>query len=370
MELRLLDSKGKAIEVLPRSEEDLWALALTLRRGDLVRTVVTRDVSGRDAKSKERKPIEVLLRVESVEFQPFTGSLRVFGLIEEGPDRFGVKGKHQSAYIGLNQRLTIIREEGWGQRPLERLRSSGPKGKALIVAIDYDSYALAILTPIGLRLLYENAVSLGSKDDPRRQANVEELINRVANEVISESSREGASVIVVAGPTTLKDEVSSKVRSLAPGLRIIEDTVSSGGAEGVYEVIRRQSVVEALGELSSVRAQGLLEEFMRLLSTDSETVAYTLDDVKRAADLGAVKSLVILDSLLYSIDDRERELSQEIVEEVEAKRGEVVVIGSESPASQTVASMGGAIAILRYRLPREVKEGQTEPSGGQQLPPS
>ncbi|MGC9112116.1 pelota family protein [Acidilobus sp.] len=361
MEVRLLDSKARYIEVLPRSEEDLWTLAMTLRQGDLIRTVVTRDVSGRDAKSKERRPIEVLLRVENVEFQPFTGALRIFGVIEEGPDRFGVKGKHQSAYIGLNQWVTLIRDGGWSQRIIEKLRASGPRGKAIILAVDYESYAVAVLTPVGLRVLYENPLSLGSKDDPRREANLEEAIDRIANELVEQASKESANVVVVAGPTTVKDEVASKVRLLARGMRVVEDTVSSGGVEGIYEVMRRQSVLEALNEMNSVRAESILDEFMKLVSTSPDLVAYTLPEVKLAAELGAVKSLVIIDSLLYSIDDSERETAQNIVEVVESRGGEVVVITRESPASDTVASMGGVIAILRYKVPRELRETQRSP---------
>lgn len=356
MEVRQLDSKGRAVELVPRSEEDLWTLAMAIRKGDLIRTVVMRDVSGKDAKSKERRPIEVLLRVESVEFQPFTGVLRVFGVIEEGPEKFGVKGKHQSAYLGLNQRVTLIRESGWDRKTIEKLMSSGPRGKAMIVAVDYDSYAMALLTPLGLKVLYEGNLSLGAKDDPRRQESLEKAINEIAEGAVKHAAEEGVAVIVIAGPVTLKDEVANKVKQMARSFNIITDSTSSGGLEGIYEVLRRQSVIDALKEISSVRAQEVMDEFMKLFSTDRDMVAYTLDDVLEASNYGAVKSMIILDELLYSINDDEREKAQRAVELAETRGGEVIIITSETPVSTTVSSFGGVVATLRFRLPREIKQ--------------
>ena len=349
MELRVLDSKGRAIEVRPRSEEDLWALAMSLREGDRVRTVVLRDVSGRDAKEKQRRPIEVVIRVESVEFQPFTGSLRVFGVIEEGPDRFGVKGRHQSAYIGLNQAVVVEREGGWDERTLSRLRSSGPRGRAVVVSVDYDGYAVAELTSLGMRVASEVSASLGPKDDPRREERLREMVSEAASEAVRAASELGARVVLVVGPGQLKEEVAAAVRASAPSLRVLTDSTSSGGVEGVYEALRRQGVVEALREIDAVRAREVLDEFLRRLSSGADLVAYTLDEVLEAARAGAVQVAVVSSRYLYSPDDAEREKARQLVEEVESRRGEVIVVGEQYPEVEgQVSSFGGAVALLRF----------------------
>ena len=352
MELRVLDSKKRTIQVVPRSEEDLWTLAMYIREGDKVRTVVLRDVAGREARQKERRPIEVTLRVESVEFQPFSGSLRVFGVIEEGPERFGVRGRHQSAYITLNQPIVLIRDEGWGDKVLKKFMESGPRGRAVLVAVDYESAAVAIMTPTGLKIVLEQDLSLGPKDDPARERRLEEALAQLAEASVREASQAGASVIGRASPGQIREVLAEKVRSLAPHLHIITDSVSGGGLEGIHEVVRRDSVLKALREMDSVAAQEVVEEFLRRISTDPSLVAYTLDDVTFAAEAGAVERAVIIDEYLYASDDEQRERFRRLMELIEQKGGRVIIITRDSPAASMIFNMGGVVAILRYRLQR------------------
>ena len=86
--MRIIDvsNKGRVVKVYIESEEDLWTLKILLRPGDLVEGLTTRDVAGRLGGEKERRPMIVKLRVENVEFQPFTGKLRIFGVVVEGPE--------------------------------------------------------------------------------------------------------------------------------------------------------------------------------------------------------------------------------------------------------------------------------------------
>ncbi len=350
MEVKVLDSKRRVIEVLPRSEEDLWTLALSLRRGDRLRLVVLRDVAGRDAKEKQRRPIEVTLRLESLEFQPFSGALRVFGVIEEGPDRFGVKGRHQSAYIALNQPVLLLREEGWDERTIRKMAESGPRGRAVIVAIDYDEVAVGLLRSEGLRVILDKALSLGPKDDPGREERLSEALSEVSGIVVGALSQERALTAVIVGPGPLKEGLAERVRSMAPSVQIIVDTTSSGGVEGLYEAMRRDSIIRALREIDSVEAQEVLEEFLQRISRDPSTVAYTIDEVLRAAELGAVDRAVVLDEYLYSPDQETREKFTRAVEAIERKGGRVIMVTPESPAAPVISGMGGVVALLRYRI--------------------
>ena len=352
MEVKVLDSKRRAVEVLPRSEEDLWTLAMSLRKGDRLRLVVLRDVAGRDAKEKQRRPIEVTLRLESVEFQPFSGALRVFGVIEEGPDRFGVRGRHQSAYISLNQPVIMIREEGWDERTLRKIAQSGPKGRAVVASVDYDEAAVGVLTSEGLKVTLDRTLSIGPKDDPLREARIDEALAELTDAIINAAAEEGAKAIIVVGPGPLKEQLAERVRSRSPSLAVIVDSTSSGGLEGLYEALRRDSVVSALREIEAVEAQMVLDEFLRRVSRDPGTVAYTIDEVLEAAEMGAVDKAVFVDDYLYSPDIEVSQKFARAVEEVERRGGRAIMITRESPAAAQIIAMGGVIALLRYRLER------------------
>ena len=354
MEVKTLDSKRRAIEVLPRSEEDLWTLAMNLKRGDRLRLVVLRDVAGRDAKEKQRRPIEVTLRLESLEFQPFSGALRVFGVIEEGPDRFGVRGKHQSAYISLNQPVVLIRDEGWDERTMRKIVQSGPRGRAIMAAVEYDGAAVGVLTPEGLKVVLDKDLTIGPKDDPSREARLDEALAELTDVIVKLTAEEGATAVVLVGPGPLKEELAARVRSRLPSVRVVVDSTSGGGLEGLYEALRRDSVVAALREIETVEAQIVLDEFLRRVVKDPLTVAYTIDDVLEAAEMGAVETAVVVDEYLYSPDQETSEKFTSAVEEIERGGGRVIIITRESPAAAQVLGMGGIIALLRYRLERDL----------------
>ncbi|MBR1974118.1 MAG: HAD hydrolase family protein, partial [Candidatus Methanomethylophilaceae archaeon] len=67
-------------------------------------------------------------------------------------------------------------------------------------------------------------------------------------------------------------------------------------------------------------------------------------EVKDAADAGAVETLLILDSKL-----REEDLDT-IVRTVEVQKGNVIIVSAQHDGGKQLASLGGLGAILRYRL--------------------
>ncbi|MFN4046604.1 MAG: pelota-like protein, partial [Acidilobaceae archaeon] len=145
MKILEVSSKSRVAKVLIESEEDLWTLKTILKPGDLIEAKTTRDVAGVPGGEKERRAIIVKLRVERLEFQPFTGKLRVSGVIVEGPEEYGVKGRHHTLTLTPGMTIVLERGEGWSVKALEAMEKSGPKGRVIIAAVDHEELALGIL---------------------------------------------------------------------------------------------------------------------------------------------------------------------------------------------------------------------------------
>ncbi len=347
--------KGRVVKVLVESEEDLWTLKTLLRPGDLVEGWTTRDVAGRFGEEKERKSMVLKLRVESVEFQPFTGRLRIFGLVVEGPEEYGVKGKHHSLLIAPGHVIKLERLEGWSGKAIERMRSSGPKGKAIIASIDYDEYALGILSAHGFKVILEGSSSLPGKDDPRREEAVEGYVDKIAKTLVEVASGD-VKIVTITGPGYLKHVIADKVKRLAPTLRVYVDDTSMGGISGLREALRRPSILEHLKEFSIIEAEQAIEEFMSLVVNEPERVAYGVNDVKRVASMGVFKHVVVLDSLISSLDDDIRACVDMILSRAEDVRARITIIPEDSPPGERVKKLGGIIAILRYPIPLEARQ--------------
>ena len=91
----------------------------------------------------------------------------------------------------------------------------------------------------------------------------------------------------------------------------------------------------------------VIEEALRRISTDG-AVTYGKKMVSEASEQGAVDTLVIEAGLL-----RGKEASsgwEEVASLVEANGGRVIQASSEHDSGKQLLGMGGAIAILRWKL--------------------
>ena len=356
MKVTIVDRRGRLLRVRIEGEEDLWTLKTILRPGDLVKARTFREVSMGGRGVKERKQIIVKVKVKQVEFQPFTGRLRIFGVITEGPEEYGLKGRHHSLAIGIGQEVEVERPGGWNPREVKKLRESGPRGRAIIVAVDYDEYGIALLAPHGYRILVEDYLNLPGKDDPSRDQELERNIVEVSKHIVKYAKDNSVGVVVIVGPGILKNMIAERVNSMAVNLRVVTDDASMGGRHGIEEALRRTRVFKALREYTIMEAELVLEEFMAMIAREPDKTAMGTREVYRVATLGAIDKVIVLDSMLHSIDDEVREIIDETLEEAEKYGGKVIIIPEDSPPGEKVKRLGGIIAVLRYNLPQEARK--------------
>jgi len=346
--MRVLETNPSRGEVKLRieDEEDVWTFYSILREGDMIRARTARSVSG--SSGKEKIPMTLTIRVTGAEFQPFSGVLRVKGVIVEGPDRFGLKGAHHSIKVYPGRELVLIREKGLEQL-LEKLKkASERKPKVPILAIDYDEYALAIVRGQGIEWAFEGALRLPGKGDENREKALEKALNELVKRVEEELKARDLKAIIVVGPGFLKDKVAEKLKE--KGFEVKVDSVSMGGRAGVLEAIRKGTLKNLREELESVKAMEYLEEFAKHIGREDNLALYGLEDCLFAAKANAVKTLLIVDSLIHSLNDEEREKATELVEEAEKRGAEVIIVPKDTEAGERLWALGGVICLLRYPL--------------------
>ncbi len=346
--MRILDvneSKGE-VRVRVEDEEDVWIVYSALREGDLVRARTVRSVSG--ASGKEKIPMVLTIRVTGAEFQPFTGVLRVKGIVVEGPDRFGLIGAHHAIKVYPGREMVIIREKGL-ESLLERLKKGERrKPQVPVLAVDYDEYALAVVRGQGIEWAFEGSLRIPGKGDENREKIMERAINELAKKVYEELKSRNLDHVVVVGPGFFKDKVAEKLKEM--GLKVTVDSASSGGKAGVLEAIRKGSLRSVTKELESVKALEALEEFVKHVAKGDGYALYGLEDCKLAAEANAVERLVISDSLLHSPHEEEREKAAELVELVEKKGGDVIIVPKGTEAWERLRAFGDVVCLLRFPI--------------------
>jgi protein pelota len=334
------DLRRGVVVVRVEDEDDLWVLKNVVKVGDVVVANTLRDVKV-DGEGKRRLPMKLAVKVKNIYFQPFSSRLRIHGVIVDGPEEYGLKGSHHTFNIDVGNEVEIIKES-WSTSELKRLEKASGRGvKALLVAVDFDEVAIALLYGQGVKYLIDKSlpgISKFSKD-----VGVESIVNTVVDLILKVLEGEKVDIVVVGSPAFIKDLITSRLSGLIH-VKVLKDSVSCGGRSGVEELLRRDSVKELLRDVNAVEAEEIFNEFMELLIKEPNKVAYGVKDVGFAAKVGAISKLLLTEDLLGD------EVVEEVLSVVEEKGGVVRIVGSEFPVSDRLKGLGGIIAILRYNL--------------------
>jgi len=342
------DMKHGKIKLAPETLDDLWHMQYIVEPGDLVTAQTWRRERAEADKLRperlEKKPVTLSIRVESVEFHKFANVLRVLGKIEEGPD----VGKHHSLSVEPGFVFTLTKT--WRPEHLERLREAvkaSRRPRVLLVALDDESAELGLVRQYGLEhvgtIYYHRAGKRYASKEPGAQKFFHELAAAMDNVI----TRENVRAAIVAGPGFTKEEFHKFLREKYPELatKVRRDDISSGGRAGLYEIIRRGFVERVSAEDRLSFEMASVERLMAEIAGDG-LAAYGKAEIERATSLGAVEKLLIADKVVKGDEVWVRQL----LEQVRRTRGEVVVVSTEHDAGRQLLSLGGAAALLRFKL--------------------
>ncbi len=345
----LIEDKGY-IKVAIENEDDLWIISLIIEENDLVRMKTLRDVSI-EGSAKKRLPMTLTIRVKHMEFQPFSGRLRIRGVIEEGPEEYGLRGSFHTFSVDIGSRLEILKKDGFiDRRIIDRFLDLTNRGRrAILVALDYDSYCISLLQGQGLRILSESNFPTISKRDIDSYSDFERKLRDLAKELIEYVKSYDPVAVVIGSPGDLSKKLSDMLD--LGGVGVYRDKVSIGGCEGVQELIRRDVVRKILERYSEIRGEEILEEYMCVLANEPERVLSGLDNLYNLVTImpNAVEKLVLIDSFMRA-DKETRDKITKIILSTLSSRGELIIVSDESLLGDKLKRLGGVIAILRYRV--------------------
>tara|TARA_B100001750_G_scaffold86340_1_gene68072 strand:+ start:482 stop:1534 length:1053 start_codon:yes stop_codon:yes gene_type:complete len=330
-------------------EDDLWALAQMIRPGCKVGMMGYRrdqstgtQESGR-AKSADRKPMWIVLNAESTEFQPFTDNLRIHGIIFEA-DRD--KGSHHTHAVGPRDELEISWIGGISEsdRSLlsEAVKDSG-RGRVAIAVVESDEILLFEIAQHGMRQVGDTFTLRGGGKREKKSTEVRNaFLAKVAGQASKAISPEMP--VVICGPGMAREQFESLLKGTGVGHRTLNIATSIGGRAAANEVMREGTADAVLGEFAMAKQVRLIEEGLARISTNG-AVAYGRKALQEAVDQGAVEALVIEAGML-----RSEVAWADAASEVRTAGGQVIQASSEHDAGEQLMGLGGAIALLRWKL--------------------
>ncbi|WP_292520668.1 mRNA surveillance protein pelota [Methanoculleus sp.] len=337
-EVKELRKQFGEIRLFAETLDDLWHLSHLVGPGDLVFATTFRSVEAATDKLRpekaEKRPVRLGIRVEKVEFHQHTNRLRIAGVIESGVDVTA----HHTLNVEPGFEISVIKQ--WRNVDCERVRravDASAYGVVHVVSVEEGETQVYRLRQFGPE--WVTTVTAGSSkgaDAGTRSALFEKTLEAIAAVT---------GPIVVAGPGFVKDEFVTYAKSRVPDLaeRMVVAETRRIGRGAVQEVIGQGILERLLGDLHLAREVRLMDEVLHRIATDGP-VAYGIDEVRKAVAYGAAETVLVSDTLL-----RDEEATR-VVREAERVNASVVVMSTEFEPGERLSALGGAAAILRYKI--------------------
>lgn len=326
------------IRLFPETLDDLWHLSHLVGPGDLVFATTFRSVEAATDKLRpekvEKRPIRLGIRVEKVEFHQHTNRLRIAGVIESGVD----VSSHHTLNVEPGYEISVIKRwRSFDCGRLKRAIDASAYGVVHVASIEEGEGQVYRLRQFGPEWVATITAGSSKGADTGTRSVLFEKTLEVLNMVTGP--------LVVAGPGFVKEEFADYVRKHAPDLaeRMLVVDTRRIGRGAVQEVIGQGVLDRLLGDLHLAREVRLMDEVLVRIATDG-AVAYGLSDLRRAINYGAAETVLISDALLRDAG------AVGLVEQAEHVGASVVVMSTEFEPGERLEALGGAAALLRYRI--------------------
>ena len=349
--MRRVKRLDEGMRLRVESEDDLWVLSQVCGTGCLVgmlshrRDSTTGTKEDGRAKSAERKPMWIVLECSETSFQPFTDNLRIHGVIKEAKIDIG---SHHTHVISSGDEVELTREGGLSKADSSLIKeaiSSGRRARSGLIVVENDEVLIFEVANHGIRDMSQFNMRGGGKRTGDSSAVSKEFFEKVSKETRMVFPDDMP--LIICGPGMAREGFEKLLRDLGAGNRIVNAPTSIGGRAAANEVLADGLADSLLGEHAIVEQVRAIEEGLKRVSMDG-AVTYGRGMVSDATSQGAVETLVIEAGLLRAGEGAS--VWESIAEAVEASGGNVIQASTEHDAGKQLEGMGGAIALLRWKL--------------------
>ncbi len=344
--MRILDfdEKEQKMQVIVEVIDDLWYLDNSIAVGDIVYgTSYRRSEEKADllrSKKSDRIRIWVGISVEKTEFQEFSDRFRVHGRIVEGDEEY--LGEHQTLNIEPGDEV-IIKKQKWSNIQVEELKKAEQNSKKpvlIFLAIDTDEATIAMMREYGLQELARINIEKPGKDYETKENKQDQY-----SEILAKLRQycTGQIPLLIIGPGFAKEQFYEYLRSKSFDLKnVIVSSTSYAGMHGIYEALKSGALDNILAEHRTKIESDLVEALLTEIHKEG-LYTYGTEETKKYAEIGAVKILLVTDTLI-----KDPQII-ELMNSVKESNGTVHIISTHHEPGKILKSLGNIAAILRFK---------------------
>jgi protein pelota len=222
-----------------------------------------------------------------------------------------------------------------------------------LISIDSQDTAIAKLTGTNLKI----TPNIQSGKSGKRY--VTDQRNESSNKIYFENIRTALDIyleeqgikIVIFGPGETKrrflNYLKEKNETYQDKDLVIADGIETAGEDGIYVFLRSKAMKELMSSSKIAMVSTILDRLMQQISNGEKKYAMGIKEIKYANSLNAIDSLVYSDKVFSEIKEDE---FIRLLNHMESNNVKIYATDSTTDIGLRVSSLGGIIALLRYRI--------------------
>lgn len=369
------DKSGSTV-LIPQDREDLWQLYNLIQKGDDVKLSTHRNVkkttggsgaapsSGKDKGKTERKPLTLKINVENIDYTPSDEVLRIRGKTVE-PNEYVPMQSYHTAEIQLSKQFTLYKPD-WDEISygiIVKACSIEEKAEIGAVVLEEGVAHICLITDnmTVLRNKIEKSIPKkrrGEGGGGNHDKALEKFYDMTLSTMLRNFDLTRLKAIILASPGFTANALYKHVLTQATRddnkvvfqnkSKFIVVHSSTGYLQGLEEALKDPSIQSQLRDTQFAQEALIFEEFQHVLNADDDKAWYGPTEAAKAVELGAVKYLMITDTLFRSDDISVRKHYIKMSEDVKQNGGQVLIFSSLHESGEQLNQLTGVAVLLNY----------------------
>lgn len=370
---KVVDKKGGTATVVPEDADDLWTLYNLITKNDSISLKTHRSIKPLGPNGvpiqgapSQRKLIKLTLNVLESTFVASERELRIKGTTIYALDEVPL-GSHHTATIMIKEQIKI-HKDNWDSHDDDILDSATnleEKAEVGAVVLEEGVSHTCLITESMTILRNKIEKSIPKKrrgDSSAHDKALKTFLTNTALAAIRTLDLLKLKAIIVASPGTLAKQLVEIIFQelektgdkdlIRCKSKFVLASSSTGYLQALEEVIKTDLIKKQLADTKVQRNVALFDEFSKHLNDDDYRSFYGEKEVQKAIELGgAIKYLLMTDTLFKNDDVNKRRHYVKMVEDVQADAGEVSIFSSLHDIGQQLDQLTGIAVILNYPVP-------------------
>ncbi|KAG0139661.1 hypothetical protein CROQUDRAFT_675013 [Cronartium quercuum f. sp. fusiforme G11] len=397
-------TRAGRVTLQAENDEDMWHAYNLIHVGDEVkaltdRKIITETNSGTGNKESHRIKTKLTIEVKKMTYSgveldgaemagdgPSTGArktvtdtalLTVSGVVSE-PNPHVKMGAFHKLDLEAGCQFTIIKGPGgWDSIHLERIKESADSARGADVgAILCDDSGRATICLIGSHTTVVKQrieVNVAKKKKAGHAGGgpdkvMDKFYRQIYDAILKHFNLDDLKIVIFASPGTSKDSayewvIAEAVKTGNKGLltskpKIKRLPITSAHVRSLNEVLSSPQIANQLKDTKYSKEIQALEKFDKMLVSDELRAWYGESHIDKAAERGAIGTLLISDGLFRNSDPVRRKKFIDLTESVKQFGGTVLVFSTMHASGTRLSELTGVAAMLTYPLDMDVIEAE------------